>query len=401
MNFMKKELYRVFTDKKLIFSLFIMPFILFFGIFALIGYLQNNMKNDINKHIGSVYIQNAPNEFKTFCSSIDLEGFDINYIDSTQDTGGIKQNIKQGNIDLLIVFDNDFMDSIKNYANETTPQIKTYYNESENYSQIARSSYIDTVINPFQNKLISERFGNLNDAIAFGIDIDNKEANLQDDNKAFGKILGTMFPYLITILLFVSVMSITVESVAGEKERGTIAAFLITPVSREKIVIGKILGLTIISLLSALVYGISTVIGMQFMMNGIEDTNIGLNINYSIIQIAQIIIIILIMSISFVAIVSLISSLCKNAKEANTYVMPIYLLVVASGLFTMFGNEKPSLVQYFIPIYNCPLALKSIFAMELTMIEFLITLIVSIVFTLILLFAITKVFNNEKIMFNS
>ena len=44
----KKEIFRVFSDKKMIFSLFILPAILMFGIYGLMGSLMNNM---ISKYV--------------------------------------------------------------------------------------------------------------------------------------------------------------------------------------------------------------------------------------------------------------------------------------------------------------------------------------------------------------
>ena len=53
-----KELKRVFQDKKLIFSLFILPAIMVIGIYTLIGQLTTSMTKDIDEHISNVVIQN-------------------------------------------------------------------------------------------------------------------------------------------------------------------------------------------------------------------------------------------------------------------------------------------------------------------------------------------------------
>ena len=53
-----------------------------------------------------------------------------------------------------------------------------------------------------------------------------------NEQKASGQMLATMFPYLITILLFAGTMSLGVDTITGEKERGTMASMLVTPVKR-------------------------------------------------------------------------------------------------------------------------------------------------------------------------
>ena len=59
----KKELNRVFGDKKLIFSLFLLPAVMVIGIYSLIGQLAGSMSKDIETHIPVVYLQNAPADF--------------------------------------------------------------------------------------------------------------------------------------------------------------------------------------------------------------------------------------------------------------------------------------------------------------------------------------------------
>ena len=62
-----------------------------------------------------------------------------------------------------------------------------------------------------------------------------------------------IMPFLFVVLLFSSAMSICCESIAGEKERGTIATLLVTPVKRSYLVLGKVISLGITALVSALV----------------------------------------------------------------------------------------------------------------------------------------------------
>ena len=52
-----------------------------------------------------------------------------------------------------------------------------------------------------------------------------------------------MLPYFITILLFAGAMGLGVDMITGEKERGTMASLLVTPVKRSSIVLGKVFAL--------------------------------------------------------------------------------------------------------------------------------------------------------------
>jgi ABC-type Na+ efflux pump permease subunit len=60
-----------------------------------------------------------------------------------------------------------------------------------------------------------------------------------------------ILPFLILSFLFSGCLAVTPESIAGEKERGTIATLLVTPIKRRELAIGKIISLSILATLAA------------------------------------------------------------------------------------------------------------------------------------------------------
>ena len=73
-------------------------------------------------------------------------------------------------------------------------------------------------------------------------------------------------PMLLMIFLFSGCLSVAPESIAGEKERGTIATLLVTPVKRSSIALGKILALSIIALLSGASSAVGTILALPKLM---------------------------------------------------------------------------------------------------------------------------------------
>ena len=88
-NIIKKELSRVFTDKKLVISLFILPGVLIMVIYSIMGGLISKLEEDIDTHIPIVYIQNAPEDFKHTIDSIEYIG-EIDYLSSSDSTEPVK-----------------------------------------------------------------------------------------------------------------------------------------------------------------------------------------------------------------------------------------------------------------------------------------------------------------------
>ena len=61
---LSKELKRVFSDRKMIFSMFIMPVLMIGLIFFVMFNLIKTEENNKTAHVSTVYIQNAPADFE-------------------------------------------------------------------------------------------------------------------------------------------------------------------------------------------------------------------------------------------------------------------------------------------------------------------------------------------------
>ena len=59
----KKELARIFKDKKMVFSVFLLPVLIMVGIMALVGNLTSRQMEDIENHESIVYMMNEPENF--------------------------------------------------------------------------------------------------------------------------------------------------------------------------------------------------------------------------------------------------------------------------------------------------------------------------------------------------
>lgn len=395
----KKELNRVFGDKKLIFSLFILPVALMVGMFFLMGNLSDSMESKVEAHIPSVYIQNAPEGLEDFISTAGFQA-DITYLKADSKLDEIKENIINGNKDLLVVFDESFKDSIVNYQEgNAIPEVKTYYNPSEEYSMTARTNFLSMVLEPLKQVYLTDRIGNLDNITIFNIDLDTEASQLIDTEKASGKALGMMLPYFITMLLFAGVMSIAVDAITGEKERGTLSSMLVSPVKRVEIVTGKLISIAILSSISALIYAVSMVVALPKMMGEMSSE---MSVSLSPLQIIQLVLIMLSLVFLYVSLVSIVSVFAKTMKEANTYVTPMYILVIVAGMITMFsGNSTPDTIMFAIPVYGSALCIQNIMEGELLMSQFLLSIGGTVLLGILITAGIVKAFNSEKVMFNA
>lgn len=398
----KKELRRVFTDRRLVFSTFILPALSIYVLYSLMGTMIGDRLDDRDEHTSMIIVYNGPETFKTYYQKVeDVYGMDVTYSEGAIDDS--KEDLKYGDTDLVIVFDEQFDSKVTDYeVASTQATISTFYNPSEDYSAAARRKFVYELLADYESGLLIERFGDASYATAFGVDTSNENNQVLDEAKATGTGLSMILPMLIAVLLFAGAMGIGLDTIAGEKERGTMATLLMTPVKRETIALGKVIGLSIIAIISAMTSFIAIIAslpnsGMMFTGGDVSITSL----QFTPLMYVQLLVIMLTLVGVYVGLICITSVRAKSVKEAGTYISPIYMLVMFASFSTMFQTGDPALYQFAIPVLGNVLAIKRLLTFDLLMSEFLLTSSVSIAVACILIYMITRSFNNEKVMLNA
>ena len=373
-----KELARIFRDKKMIFSVFLLPVIIMIAILSIINVLASNMENNIESHISNVYMMNEPESFQQILENSGVK-CNITAIDTDAQMKDAKAEILSGDADLIVEFPENLEQAVAGYQEgDQIPQIKTYQNPSEEYSTQAADN-LTQVLETYRQTLLSQRVGDMESLVVFQVNADNDEMYIQDEEKASGRAIGMMLPYFITILLFAGAMGIGTDMIAGEKERGTMASLLVSPIKRSSIVLGKVFSLMVISGLSSLIYVAAMVVCAPMMMDSFGGAG-DLNIQLSIRQILMLAFLLVAISFLYSSIIALFSVFAKSVKEASTYVMPAYMLILVIGLVTMFNFGETDSSSYT------------------TLAQYAVTLVETLVIGGVLTGVIVKAFESEKVM---
>ena len=124
----------------------------------------------------------------------------------------------------------------------------------------------------------------------------------------------------------------------------------------------------------------------------------GFKISMDVKQIVMIGALLIALSFLYSTLIALVSVLAKSMKEASSYIMPLYMLILVIGLSTMFSFGSTPESSYWIPVYNSSVVLKEILTQEVTMLHYLITLFMTFGIGIVLTGVIVKAFESEKVM---
>ncbi len=392
----KKELKRVFTDKKLFLTTFILPPVIFIILYTIMGSQADRLQEDISANISKVYLKNPPNAFMSMLT--DAEDINILSVEKEEQLEKIKEDILIGETELLIVFEKDLYQSVSRYKEtDVIPNINTFHNPSEEYSRKAYNQFMD-YLNTFENSIVALRVEKPEYLNAFDIDRGNTEKDIFDQKKAAGKGIGLILPALLTLFLFSGGMGIGMDMIAGEKERGTMGTLLVTPVKRYYIALGKTISLGIISIFSALCYFAGMLITLKTAPQILAAGEVSV-IQYGFKDFLMLLTIMIATVFLFVGLICLSSMLAKNMKEAGTLVVPVYMVVIILAFSNVFSNQTPELWRFAIPVYGTTVAMRAIFAFEITWAQFVTACLAPLMTSGLLIYVIAKMFNSEKLIF--
>ena len=386
LTIIKKELTRFFGDKRMLMTA-LMPGLLIYAMYSVMGEgfsSINTVEDDYNYKIQVVDMPQALVSLK------EMEGLEITEITSA-DIEDTKNLVKEGEQDLLVVFPADFDEQLLTYdvttATTPAPNVEIYYNSAETASGEAYS-VITAVLDQLENSLANK----------FDICAGEKDYDMATEEDISMMIVSMILPMLVMTFIFTGCMSASAESIAGEKERGTIATLLVTPMNRRDLALGKLISLSIIGLLSGCSSFIGTMLSLPKLMVGSEMDS--LKLSYEAKDYAVLLAVILTTTLVIVGLISIISAFAKSVKEASTYCTPLMMATMMLSFSTMLGvATADQWYLYLIPLYNTVQCMGGIFNMDYSMMPIIVTLASNVVYAGGLVLVLTKMFNSERIMY--
>jgi sodium transport system permease protein len=380
---LKKELRRFFTDRRMLTSIFL-PGILIFIIYSLLGgVVTDMMSQQITDY--SVHIENEPTEFSMI---FDVSDWNVEKNKEVLTKDEAISKISEGSLDLYIIYEEDFYNKILAY--DTTlgkaPDVEIYYNSTID-SSYALYNYVTTYLSQIEAQLANK----------FDVNTDlNINYDMATEEDISTKIIGMILPFILMTFLISGAMGICSESIAGEKERGTIATLLVTPVRRSDLVIGKIAALGITTMASAFV----SFLGLILSLPKLAGADFSIDY-YGVGPLAILLLVVVVTALFFTTILTIVSTYAKSVKEATSLSGPLTIIVMVVGMSGMMATSaNTNLWMYLIPIYNSIQSFTGILNDSINIFAIIITVISNLAYIGLGVFLLTKMFNSEKIMFN-
>jgi sodium transport system permease protein len=215
-------------------------------------------------------------------------------------------------------------------------------------------------------------------------------------------ILSRLLPYFMVLAILTGAMGLGAEITAGEKERSTIATLLVSQLSRTEIVLGKFFTVLTASLMSSLLSAVGLLIGVRFFGGGLSPMGAGGAVfSLDLAAFGWMLIVLIPLAVILAALVIIVGSYARSQKEASTFLLPIYMVIVLVGMVSMTGTVTFEGLRYLIPVANSLYALQAIILGDAALQNLLYTLASNVISGGILIAAAVQLFKREAVLFRS
>ena len=391
LTIIKKEFARFFGDRSLVFTSVIMPGLLIYLIYSLMGDGIGRIISEGANEMVTLRVENMPPSLAATIESADsaVTIVEMPFVDEDVDL------LEDKELNMVLVrFPEEFDSMVATYdpsSGALAPNVEIYHNSTNNAServyqtlQATLTMYEDQMSNRFDvNRIDSE---------------EQRSYDAATEEEIGAMIWSKLLPMLIVMMLFSGTMAIAPSAIAGEKERGTIATLLVTPMRRNELALGKIVSLSSMALLSGISSFIGIALSLPKMIQGGDDVNIGFNYGFN--DYVALLLVIFATVLVMASVVSLLSALAKDVKNAGTLITPFMLVIMMCGLLPMLQSgvsENPAV--YCIPFYNSIEVMAGVLNHEVNWTSIVVTIVANLAYTGIAVWGLTRMFNSEKIMF--
>lgn len=385
LTIIKKELQRFFGDRRMLFGAVLLPGLTIFVVYSLMGTFLSDRFPVGEDEQPLVYVSHAPASLAGA-----LDALPVQLIDATDGDGSFAMAQAAGGA-VYAVFPADFDEAVAAYdvaSGQPAPNVEIYYNSSSVASTTAMGLLTDA-LDAYEQSLANR----------FDVNAGGGTYDLASEEDMAGMVFAMLVPMLMLMFVFSGCMAVAPESIAGEKERGTIATLLVTPVKRSELAVGKILSLSVAALLSGLSSFLGTILSLPKLM-GMSGASVDAAV-YGVGDFAPLLLVVLSTVLVVIAVISIISASAKSVKEATTAISPLMLLVILVGVTSMLGGGAPRQpLLYLIPLYNSVQSMNAILSFSAAPLQIVLTVGSNVLYACVGAWALTRMFNSEKIMFS-
>jgi sodium transport system permease protein len=207
-------------------------------------------------------------------------------------------------------------------------------------------------------------------------------------------LMFAMLPYFFVITIFMGGMYLAIDLTAGERERQSLEPLFANPVSRWKILCGKLAAICVFSTASLLITLLAFAVVGQF----IPTEKIGMELDLGLHFAMNVLLLMLPLVLLLSALQSMVAAFAKSYREAQTYLSLLMLVPIIPSAVLSFMPIKAQAWMYAVPLLGQNLGIMQLLRGDGVSAEQIgLCLAGSLVAALVAVFATIQLYRSERL----
>jgi sodium transport system permease protein len=384
----RKEFREIFRDKRSLFNIVISPLVITPLIVTLVGSLIKKQVNQARTEtvaVGIVGSDRAPTVAAAVHGAPQLSFEPLT-------RQGAEEAIRTRRLKAAVVLPDDADERLKAMRLITVSVLLDPGNQS---SQDA-AKRLESVFTERGQHVVAERLKDNGLSPDLATPFETQEQPVPGSGSLAVLLLAGFLPYLLAIYAIMGGVSPANDSVAGEKERGTLETLLMSPASRRDLVLGKFL--TVAS--AALVSAVLSIIGLLLRISSLTAAFGGTNGTWTVHppEIAAMFFVMIPLAVLGAGTLLAISTYARNQKEAQTYLGPVLVLISVAAMLSSFLKSDAGLAYAVVPVLNAALVLKQALEHSFNLPFVALACVTSLLYAGLALWFATRLFEKESVL---
>ncbi|MCH9694593.1 MAG: ABC transporter permease [Gammaproteobacteria bacterium] len=269
-----------------------------------------------------------------------LESRNIDIVAGPDRAGGAQEAVKTGLHDVILVVPEGFGEQLA----DTIPARVELYSDEANSQGEKESRRARYALQAYNQQLAAIRITarGINPSVLRPINVDEIDVSTPSGRSAM--LLG-MMSYFFIFALLMGGMYLAIDTTAGERERGSLEPLLSLPVTRGRLILGKILATCVFMAASLMLSLLSFYVVLEFM----PLEQLGMTPNFTLPVVAAAFLLLLPFILLGAAVMTLVASFTKSYKEAQTWLSVVLVAPTLPILIVSILTLRPKLEFMFIP----------------------------------------------------
>ncbi|MCC6750708.1 MAG: CPBP family intramembrane metalloprotease [Deltaproteobacteria bacterium] len=225
-----------------------------------------------------------------------------------------------------------------------------------------------------------------------------RERGLASQKQIGRKILSTLIPMLVVLMVLLGAFYPAIDLTAGEKERGTLETLLVAPVPRLALIVGKCLVVATVALVTGLLNmgSIGVTFGLGF-APALKASGLLAELPWS--SVALTVVALVPAALFYAAVMVAVATLARSFKEAQTLLTPVYLVCVLPTAVSQLPGVELTPLTALLPAVNVALLTRELVAGKLAWLPTLLAVGSTLAYALAALSIGARIYQGERLLF--